>query len=1059
MKRIILILIAFISVNVYAQQKGISYQAVILNPKGASAPGVDVANSPLTNKNVCMLFEIVDGSTQVEYQETIQTITDQFGMVNLVIGTGTKTGGYAANFSRINWAGGNKKLVVKINTSGNCSSYTEISNQPLMYAPYALFAETSSVNDGAITDAKIASGISPSKVGLGNVNNTSDANKPVSIATQSALDTKENLSNKSTSTALGTSDVLYPTQNAVKSYVDSKVLTGAKGDKGDTGATGAAGVNGLDGAKGEKGDKGDAGEKGDKGETGAAGVNGLDGAKGDTGEKGDKGDTGATGVNGLDGAKGEKGDKGDTGVAGRDGSLLADADAFTKGKIQLAGDLGGTADAPTVPALAVQGAAIALNTAKVGFTDSLVAISPAVLANSAKVGITTQQAIDILTNNAKVGYTDSLVAISPAVIANTAKVGYTDSLVAASPAVIAKQDVANLSKNVQADVADDDKYPSVKAIVTYVNALQAAGGVPPANTTTLGTIKLAGDLAGTADEPTIPALAVQAAAIALNTAKVGITAQQASDIMANNAKVGITTAQANAIIANTAKVGITPQQANDITTNNAKVGITAQQASDIVANNAKVGITTAQAAIIASTSGTNTGDQTTITGNAGSATNLQGGVAGSLPYQTAANTTTLLPKGTDGQVLTLTSGLPTWAAAAATGVPYTGASGAVNLGAYDLKVNGLTVGRGLGGAVSNTALGTDALKTNTTGTSNTALGYQALLSNTIGLSNVAIGDVALLNNLNGADNVAVGSDVLTANTSGEANVAIGTASLRKNTTSGHNVSVGYYALSENISGSRNNAFGSRSLRYNTGSDNNSFGEQALYSNSGAGNHAFGNGALYANTTGDNNVAFGYAAMGHKATGSQNVALGGMAGTKIADGSTNNTSADNSIFLGYAAYPQAISQTNQIVIGYNAIGNGSNTIQLGNTAITNVKTSGSITAGTVTYPNSHNSTAGQVLTTNAEGVTSWTSPAATISEIADEYTSTSGVGTAYLTAGKTSFDLTQSPSVNSKVKMYVNGIRISNTAYSISGSTLTYIPANNGGYALTLTDRIQFDYFH
>mgnify|MGYP006192700743 CR=1 FL=1 len=336
MKRIILILIAFISVNVYAQQKGISYQAVILNPKGASAPGVDVANSPLTNKNVCMLFEIVDGSTQVEYQETIQTITDQFGMVNLVIGTGTKTGGYAANFSRINWAGGNKKLVVKINTSGNCSSYTEISNQPLMYAPYALFAETSSVNDGAITDAKIASGISPSKVGLGNVNNTSDANKPVSIATQSALDTKENLSNKSTSTALGTSDVLYPTQNAVKSYVDSKVLTGAKGDKGDTGATGAAGVNGLDGAKGEKGDKGDAGEKGDKGDTGAtgaAGVNGLDGAKG---EKGDKGDTGATGA---DGAKGEKGDKGETGATGPQGIPGLDGASAGKGD---KGDTGAT---------------------------------------------------------------------------------------------------------------------------------------------------------------------------------------------------------------------------------------------------------------------------------------------------------------------------------------------------------------------------------------------------------------------------------------------------------------------------------------------------------------------------------------------------------------------------------------------------------------------------------------------------------------------------------------------------------------------------------------------
>lgn len=40
---------------------------------------------------------------------------------------------------------------------------------------------------------------------------------------QSQLDTKENLSNKSTSTTLGTSNNLYPTQNAVKTYVDTKV--------------------------------------------------------------------------------------------------------------------------------------------------------------------------------------------------------------------------------------------------------------------------------------------------------------------------------------------------------------------------------------------------------------------------------------------------------------------------------------------------------------------------------------------------------------------------------------------------------------------------------------------------------------------------------------------------------------------------------------------------------------------------------------------------------------------------------------------------------------------
>jgi hypothetical protein len=34
---------------------------------------------------------------------------------------------------------------------------------------------------------------------------------------------KENVSNKSTDTALGTSDSLYPSQNAVKSYADTAI--------------------------------------------------------------------------------------------------------------------------------------------------------------------------------------------------------------------------------------------------------------------------------------------------------------------------------------------------------------------------------------------------------------------------------------------------------------------------------------------------------------------------------------------------------------------------------------------------------------------------------------------------------------------------------------------------------------------------------------------------------------------------------------------------------------------------------------------------------------------
>ena len=64
--------------------------------------------------------------------------------------------------------------------------------------------------------------ITKSDVLLGNAQNTSDLDKPVSTLQQAALDLKENTANKSTTTSLGTSDVLFPTQKAVKTYVDSR---------------------------------------------------------------------------------------------------------------------------------------------------------------------------------------------------------------------------------------------------------------------------------------------------------------------------------------------------------------------------------------------------------------------------------------------------------------------------------------------------------------------------------------------------------------------------------------------------------------------------------------------------------------------------------------------------------------------------------------------------------------------------------------------------------------------------------------------------------------------
>jgi hypothetical protein len=140
MKYIYLILLSLISSIGFSQTNGITYQAVILNPVEGELPGVNHTNVPLANTAICLKFGIIDQNSMVEYSETIQTTTDKFGMVNLIIGTGSKIAGYANTFSDVQWNTDAKNLQVHLSTTGNCSSYIEISNQPFTYVPFALNA-------------------------------------------------------------------------------------------------------------------------------------------------------------------------------------------------------------------------------------------------------------------------------------------------------------------------------------------------------------------------------------------------------------------------------------------------------------------------------------------------------------------------------------------------------------------------------------------------------------------------------------------------------------------------------------------------------------------------------------------------------------------------------------------------------------------------------------------------------------------------------------------------------------------------------------------------------
>jgi len=101
--------------------------------------------------------------------------------------------------------------------------------------------------------------------------------------------------------------------------------------------------------------------------------------------------------------------------------------------------------------------------------------------------------------------------------------------------------------------------------------------------------------------------------------------------------------------------------------------------------------------------------------------------------------------------------------------------------------------------------------------------------------------------------------------------------------------------------------------------------------------------------------------------------------------TYNTAIGHSADVGFS------NLTNATAIGYGATVASSNSIQLGNTSVSNVKTSGTITAGAITIPNS-DGLVNQVLSTNGSGTLSWVNPTAGISGALTGITNITASGT-------------------------------------------------------------------
>ena len=308
----------------------------------------------------------------------------------------------------------------------------------------------------------------------------------------------------------------------------------------------------------------------------------------------------------------------------------------------------------------------------------------------------------------------------------------------------------------------------------------------------------------------------------------------------------------------------------------------------------------------------------------------------------------------------------------------------------DSTINSVNVGKGGGNISSNTSLGNNALISNTTGVNNTALGSTALQTNIIGNENTAIGSNSLLFNVadgntaigaysqrtnsTGYYNTSVGRYTLRGNTTGQENTAIGYNALQSNTIGADNVGLGISALNSNTTGSSNTALGSYTLPTNNGSNNVGIGMSSLYYNSsGSNNVGVGINSLINQTTASTNTAVGSYSLEHTIAGGNNVALGYGAGRHLADGSTANTAPTNSLFLGANTRSLGTTNDNQIVIGYLAIGNGSNTVTIGNSSITNTYLRGSLSInGAYTLPTTA-PTSGQVLGYVSSGVSGWVTP--------------------------------------------------------------------------------------
>jgi len=249
MKSFLAFVFLIVSMSVFGQvPQGINYQAVVRNDLGTVLP----------NQDVSLRISIREGAADglVNYAEVHQLTTNDFGLVNLIIGEGIPEEG---QFEAILWGENSFFAEIELDEDGG-TNYETIGVQQLLSVPYALHAETATLALNAPVGPEGQQG-EPGADGQNGLDGAPGLNGNMWLTGNGVPnDTDGNEGDL----YLNNDDGFYYIKTA-DTWVFEGMFSGPEGPQGTTGEMGPQGNDGETGPEGQTGPEGEPGIQGPQG--------------------------------------------------------------------------------------------------------------------------------------------------------------------------------------------------------------------------------------------------------------------------------------------------------------------------------------------------------------------------------------------------------------------------------------------------------------------------------------------------------------------------------------------------------------------------------------------------------------------------------------------------------------------------------------------------------------------------------------------------------------------------------------------------------------------------